>query len=183
MKPDRLTMVVCAVCMASITVALYIRTTLYPAIPSRSGFEVRETNRDPYNGGRIIVHYHERHPYYISRGKGVGGIIGDRINFVFFNRRGFLWTGRKPRPSGNWISLKRIAAANRRRDGSRRPNGRCLPNSVGRSTPHQGFFGSSEQNHHEPGVQCRRSPTRGRRHHRHDPGPLYGSGHPRLRYG
>ncbi|WP_372679429.1 hypothetical protein [Desulfosarcina sp.] len=83
MKPDRLTMVVCAVCMASITVALYIRTTLYPAIPSRSGFEVRETNRDPYNGGRIIVHYHERHPYYISRGKGVGGIIGDRINFVF----------------------------------------------------------------------------------------------------
>jgi ABC-type amino acid transport substrate-binding protein len=38
---------------------------------------------DPYAGGRITIHYHERHPYYVSHGKSVGGIVGDRINFVF----------------------------------------------------------------------------------------------------
>lgn len=83
MKPDKPTLVVCAVCVAAITVALYTRTALYPTAPTRSGPEVREIEKDTYHSGRIIIHYHERHPYYISRGKGVGGIIGDRINFVF----------------------------------------------------------------------------------------------------
>lgn len=83
MKPDKPTLVVCTVCMAAITVALYTRTAIYPTAPTRSGPEVLEMEKDTYHSGRIIIHYNERHPYYISRGKGVGGIIGDRINFVF----------------------------------------------------------------------------------------------------
>lgn len=83
MKPDKPTLVVCAVCVAAIAVALYARTAIYPTAPTRSGPEVLEIEKDTYHSGRIIIHYHERHPYYISQGKGVGGIIGDRINFVF----------------------------------------------------------------------------------------------------
>ena len=83
MKPDRLTMVVCTVCMVAITMALYLRTAIYPSLPPRSELAARKTDHNPYSGGVIIVHYHERHPYYISQGKGVGGIMGDRINFVF----------------------------------------------------------------------------------------------------
>ena len=83
MKPDKTTILVFAVCLVAITVALYTRTAIYPAAPSRSDPVVREAGRDAYNSGRIIIHYHERHPYYISQGKGVGGIIGDRITFVF----------------------------------------------------------------------------------------------------
>jgi ABC-type amino acid transport substrate-binding protein len=83
MKPDKTTLVVCALCMAAITVALYTRTAIYPIAPSRLDPVVRETDKYKYTAGRIVIHYHERHPYYVSHGKGVGGIIGDRINFVF----------------------------------------------------------------------------------------------------
>lgn len=83
MKPDKTTMLVFAVCIVAITVALYARTAIYPTAPSRAEPVVRETDGDAYNRGRIIIHYHERHPYYVSQGKGVGGIIGDRITFVF----------------------------------------------------------------------------------------------------
>ncbi|WP_319407594.1 transporter substrate-binding domain-containing protein [uncultured Desulfosarcina sp.] len=83
MKPDKTTLLVFAVCLVAIAVALYTRTAIYPTAPSRSDPVVRETDRDAYNRGRIIVHYHERHPYYFSQGKGVGGIIGDRITFIF----------------------------------------------------------------------------------------------------
>ena len=83
MKPDKTTLLVFAVCLAAITVALYTRTAIYPAAPSRSESVVGDSDRDTYNSGRIIIHYHERHPYYVSHGKGVGGIIGDRITFVF----------------------------------------------------------------------------------------------------
>lgn len=83
MKPDKSTLIVCAMCMAAITVALYTRTAMYPTTPARSGFEVQETVKYKYLNSGITIHYHENQPYYISRGKGVGGIIGDRINFVF----------------------------------------------------------------------------------------------------
>jgi len=56
MESDRLTMVVRAMYMAAITVALYIRTAIYPTVPSRSDLEVRETEKDPYSGGRVIAH-------------------------------------------------------------------------------------------------------------------------------
>ena len=83
MKPDKTTTVVSALCMAAIAVALYTRTAIYPTAPSRSGPAVRKTGGDTYNRGRIIIHFHERQPYYISNGQGVGGIVGDRITFVF----------------------------------------------------------------------------------------------------
>jgi hypothetical protein len=83
MQPDKTTMLVCAVCMAAITITLWARTALYPTAAPRSHPVAQATDSHPYNIGRIVIHYHERHPYYISQGKGVGGIIGDRITFVF----------------------------------------------------------------------------------------------------
>jgi len=76
-------MIVGAVCMAAIAAALYARTAIYPSAPSHTNPVVQQAGKDKYSVGRIIIHYHERHPYYISQGKGVGGIIGDRITFVF----------------------------------------------------------------------------------------------------
>jgi polar amino acid transport system substrate-binding protein len=83
MTPDKTTMVVFVVCMIAIAVALYARIAIYPNDTRESSAVNHETGSDPYAGGRITIHYHERNPYYITRGNSVGGIIGDRINFIF----------------------------------------------------------------------------------------------------
>jgi polar amino acid transport system substrate-binding protein len=83
MKPDRSTMITLIVCLAAVVAALYARTVIYSSIQGTRGDESEQLGRDPYDGGRITIHYHERPPYYITRGNGVGGIIGDRIAFVF----------------------------------------------------------------------------------------------------
>jgi len=83
MRPDKMTIAVFGLCLAAIITTLYARNLIYPNTPLEQDVDTREMGSDPYAGGRIIIHYHERHPYYISHGKSVGGIIGDRINFVF----------------------------------------------------------------------------------------------------
>ncbi len=76
-------MLVYVVCLTAIAMALGARTVIYPTGLHRSGQMVQETEGGEPSQGSIIIHYHERPPYYIRQGSGVGGIIGDRINFVF----------------------------------------------------------------------------------------------------
>ena len=83
MRPDKMTVAVIGLCMAAIIATLYARNLIYPDAPPAENVDTTGMGTDPYDGGRITIHYHERHPYYVSHGKSVGGIIGDRINFVF----------------------------------------------------------------------------------------------------
>jgi polar amino acid transport system substrate-binding protein len=83
MKPGNLTVVVCAACICIITVVLFHRNRIYHTGVRQPALDVQTMGSDPYAGGRITIHYHERHPYYVSHGKRVGGIIGNRINVVF----------------------------------------------------------------------------------------------------
>lgn len=83
MRPDKMTVAIIALCVAAIIATLYARNLIYPDAPAVPNTDTGEMGSDPYAGGRITIHYHERHPYYVSHGQSVGGIIGDRINFVF----------------------------------------------------------------------------------------------------
>ncbi len=86
MKFDKTTLVVCALCIVAITATLFARNFIYTVAP----LPVPTSDKlgsDPYAGGRITIHYHKRPPYSVSHGKSVGGIIGDRINFVFNQAR------------------------------------------------------------------------------------------------
>lgn len=82
-KPDKISIVVIGLCTAAIFVTLYARNIIYLHSVSQTNVETDQMGSDPYAGGRITIHYHERAPYYITYGTSVGGIIGDRINFVF----------------------------------------------------------------------------------------------------
>jgi len=83
MKSDKIIIAVICLCMAAIIATLYARNLIYPKASLVTHADTTETGSDPYAGGRITIHYHERPPYYTTHGKSVGGIIGDRINFVF----------------------------------------------------------------------------------------------------
>jgi len=87
MKSDKMIIAVIGLCTAAIIATLYARNLIYPKDRQVSNAETAVMGSDPYAGGRITIHYHERPPYYTTHGKSVGGIIGDRINFVFEQAR------------------------------------------------------------------------------------------------
>ncbi len=83
MRLDKTTIATIGLCVVAIIAALYARNLIYPQAAARPDAQWSALGSDPYAGGRITIHYHERPPYYITYGNSVGGIIGDRINFVF----------------------------------------------------------------------------------------------------
>ena len=106
MKPDTTAILVGACCLLMVASALYIRNRIYSAPNPPAVSDEAEMGIDPYLGGSITIHYHERPPYYIEQDAGVGGIIGERISLIF-EETGIPLAWRKTPPTRQLDAIRR----------------------------------------------------------------------------
>jgi hypothetical protein len=83
MKTPSLEKIFYIACLVAALSALYTRVWIYPANQIHKDIKESDQMMPDSPKDTILIHYHERRPYYISNGRQVTGLCADPINLIF----------------------------------------------------------------------------------------------------